>query len=151
MQPDHFERSMASKPKRQRSAARGRFEAPPADCDLEKVAENAVFIGDSQHKDIPFFVGTPFERQPLPRRNERGNASLCPHEFQNQQERLTQLLQDAIRKGQCEGPWKQNFPQFVWVRIDQTDLRVFKARHSANGKYKGWPEIVRESWPEEWQ
>lgn len=142
---------MATKPNHQRSAAKGRFEPPPVDCDLKMVATNAVFVGDSQHKDIPFFVGTSFVRQPLARRNERGNASLCPHELQNQQEHLTKLLRKAIQDGQCEGPWKQNFPQFVWVRFEAPDVRVFVARHSANGQYKGWPETVRQLWPEEWQ
>lgn len=131
---------MARRPQHQRSAAKGVFASPPPGVDLADIAGQAIFIGDPQHKDIVFFAGTAFERRPLPRRNECGQATLCPHEFSNHQDQLTAMLQDAIRKGQVEGPWKSGFPQRVWTRqLDDNGntVRVFAARHSANGQYKG--------------
>ena len=63
---------------------------------------------------------------------------MCDHNLRDSQDRLTEALREAVRKGQTGELWEGGFPRYVWARLDGT---VHEARliNRERGQYKGYP------------
>jgi hypothetical protein len=113
-------------PKRRRPQRR-EFASPPADVDLEALAERAEYVGSGEHKSYPSFAGPP---------KLRATATRCDPSLADQDE-LTGWLRDGIRKGQVGTLWEGDFPRYVWVSRQGT---WYEGRlvNPGLGQYKGY-------------
>lgn len=132
-----------STPKRRRPRRRPlkRRVVVPAGVDLEAAAEQAKYVGSSEHKNAPSSAGPP---------KLRLDASPCPPEIVKQQEKITGWLRAAIRHGSTGKFWEGHsprFPRYVWYRHGNT---VFEGRltNQVLGEYKGHP-LKRSEWPDD--
>ena len=102
---------------------------PPAEIDLEAVAEKCRYVGSPYHRTIRI-GGVP------PRRNKPGKTS-CPKNLQQNQSLVQRWLQEAIRRGNF-GKFDQGLPRVVW---HEEDGKLFEARSSGRGscEYHGYP------------
>ena len=114
-------------PRRKRPLRRAISAVPPG-IDLAKVAEEAVYVGSSEHKSFPSFAGPP---------KLRSDATRCDPSFDDVSV-LTEELRKAIRRGQVGAPWEGSFPRYAWARIDH-DCYEARLVNSGNGQYKGYP------------
>lgn len=110
----------------------------PQGVDLEAVAEQASYVGSSEHKNAPSYAGPP---------RPRADASRCPPELGSDPQRITDWLRAAIRQGSTSGQWEglsPGFPRYVWYKHDET---VYEGRllNSEQGQYKGDP-LERSEW-----
>lgn len=115
--------------KRKRPLRRERM-LPPDGVDLEVLASRAKYIGSSEHKAYPSPAGPPRLR-PL-------DASACDPAFKNEQDMLTEWLQEGIAAGNIGAPWMIDFPRYVWVRRGSLCYEAYATNHQL-GQYKGYP------------
>lgn len=122
-------------PRRRRPRVR-KLVGSPDGVDLGAVARQAVYVGSSEHKDLPSFAGPP---------RLRSDASCCPRNLATKQDLVTEWLKEAIRRGAVGGVWEGDFPRYVWFLIEDT---VFEGRlvNKGAGWYKGYP-LSPDEWP----
>ena len=107
----------------------------PPEIDLDGLANQVVYEGSAEHKDIPGFAGQP---------RLRADASCCPREITDR-EMVSGWLRLAIRRGAVGSPWEGEFPRYVWYMHGNI---VFEARlvNRESGSYKGYP-LDSDEWP----
>lgn len=103
---------------------------PPEGVDLQDVAARAKYVGSNEHKSYPSPAGPP--------RLRPWDASACDPAFKDQQDLLTNWLQEAIAAGNIGAPWMIDFPRYVWVRRDDVCYEAYATNHEL-GQYKGYP------------
>ena len=106
---------------------------PPSDCDLGKLAREAIYVGSPEHKSYPSFAGPP---------KLRADASKCDPALTNPDE-ITAWLRKALRAGHVGAPWEGSFPRYAWYEAAGT---VYEARlvNRQLGTYKGYPLLPSE-------
>lgn len=109
---------------------------PPEEADLDDIAEEVVYVGSQEHKTSPSFAGSP---------RPRPDASICPSRLNDQQDKLTDWLKDAIRRGAVVATLEGGYPRYAWYKEGET---VYLARlvNRGRGTYKGFP-IEKNEWP----
>lgn len=110
--------------------------APPAEVDLDLLADRATYVPSAEHKDRY----TPAAGV----RRLRTDATACPTDVS--QEQAQQWLRAALRQGHVGGPWAdQPFPRYAWARSGDV---VFEARltNAEQGWFKGYP-LEPSEWP----
>ena len=110
---------------------------------LEKVSNQAIYIGSAEHKIIKGYAGD---------LNPRGDAEKCPPGFsgtENQRQKVEAALRDAIRKGQVSSCVEGGFPRFVWCD-SLGDGLIYEARltNRDKGEYKGYPRSDLQTIPQ---
>lgn len=114
------------RPQRRRNNPKARVvRPPPADVDLDAVAEQATYESSPYHSGAV--------RSPAP----RPDASKCPSELSNDLERVKLWLRQAIQAG-TTGVWENGFPRYVWHRVGDV---IYEARQGSPGAgvYHGYP------------
>ena len=104
--------------------------------DLDSLARRACYVGSVEHKDVVSFAGQP---------RWRADASCCPRDTAQGQERFNDWLRSAIRAGATGAPWEGAFPRYVWYKNEDT---VYEGRlvNREAGQYKGY-SLHRNEWP----
>ena len=110
--------------------------SPPSGVSLARLAQNARYVGSSEHKTYPSFAG--------PAR-PRADASKCDPSLADPDE-LTAWLRKAIEAGNVGAPWEGDYPRYVWHRRSDT---VYEGRlvNQELGHYKGYP-LGSDEYPE---
>lgn len=126
---------MMRAPRRRRPRKR-EIHAPPADVDLDRLADRVRYVGSPEHKDAPSFAGPP---------RPRADASRCPREMTADLERINEWLRQAIRAGAVGAPWEGGFPRYVWYKYRAIVLEG-RLVNRETGEYKGYP-LGRAEWP----
>jgi hypothetical protein len=121
---------------------------------LEAAADRAIYIGSPKHKFGAFSgqVGRPGARPTTVQQAQQEPPTppftiICPEKWNNRDPAAdaTQLLRDAIRKGQIGHPLGgDGLPEYVWARDPEDGSIVYQARrlsYPANG-YKAYPLIA---------
>lgn len=121
-------------PRRRRPLRRSVIVQAPAN--LANLSARATYVGSTEHKDVPSFVGAP---------RLRHDASRCPRNLAVERERLCSWLKMAIRRGAVGEPWEGEFPRYVWYKHEHV---VFEGRlvNRTLGAYKGYP-LAKDEWP----
>ena len=103
---------------------------------LEQLSKIVTYVGSPEHKRSPSFAGHP---------RPRADASICPKELLDHQEKINGWLSCAVNKGSISEEFEGNFPKYVWYKDDD---HVFEARlvNKIQGTYKGFP-LNPEEWP----
>ena len=122
-------------PRRHRPRPR-EIHAPIDAARLDSLARRARYVGSQEHKDVPSFAGAP---------RLRADASCCPRDLAQEQQRIDEWLRGGIRAGAVGAPWEGAFPRYVWYKHGET---VFEGRlvNRETGEYKGFP-LHRDEWP----
>jgi hypothetical protein len=113
------------RPKRKR-VQRHKRTPPPKGVDLRAVANEVRYVGSPEHKMTPSFAG-----QPSP----RSDASVCDPSLANQQGLVQLWLRDALRQGDCGGPWTGRFPRYVWRKTEH-EAHEARLTNYSTGEYK---------------
>jgi len=103
----------------------------------QELAESILYVGSPEHKDVASFAGNP----PRP----RPDASICPRDLADGQDRMTSWIQEAVRRG-AYGEMRENgFPRYLWYKEGDA---VYEGRlvNSGQGTYKGYP-LEEGEWP----
>ena len=120
--------SMMKRPERRR-IQRHRKTPPPAGVSLQDLAEQVRYVGAPEHKLTPSFAGYPAPR---------ADASVREASLANQRGLVQSWLRDAIRQGQCGGPWEGRYPRYVWRRTED-EAHEARLTNRSTGEYKGYP------------
>jgi hypothetical protein len=114
----------------------------------------ASYVGSAEHKDQPSWLGLPRlrRRNPSDPDDHRQNATVCPLVTEEDRNRATQWVRQAIGNGQFDPRiWAGEFPRNIWHcdtgTFWQGRLTQRGAGDCPNGEYKGWP-ISRVEWNE---
>lgn len=126
--------------------APNRSKAPPPE--LASIASRAYYLGATPHKAKRSWLGVPEPRRTrktaADKDDTRQNASICPLVEDAEREEATRWVQDAIRLGQCRGPWEDGFPRYIWYKSEDGRYwagRIMQPRQGdpPRAAYKGWP------------
>jgi hypothetical protein len=122
---------------------------------LGTLAGSASYVGSGHHKDVPFMDVVPHPREGslhIETAEAEGidnpDCTLCPRKWARRGKLATELLRDAIRRGQVSSdaaPAK--LPKRVWVRDPEDAEIVYEAKllsHPHDG-YKAYPLTSRQS------
>ncbi|MCF8258672.1 MAG: hypothetical protein K9J06_14045 [Flavobacteriales bacterium] len=103
---------------------------------LEELSKIVTYVGSPEHKRSPSFAGHP---------RPRADASICPKELLEQQDRINGWLSFAVNKGSISEEFEGRFPKYVWHKDGD---QVFEARlvNRELGTYKGFP-LNPDEWP----
>lgn len=104
--------------------------------ELAALARQVSYVGSVEHKASPSFAGWP---------RPRADATICDREVSDDQRRLTDWLQIAVRRGDIGEPWEGIFPRYAWYQDGNT---MYEARlvNRETGEYKGYP-LLKSEWP----
>lgn len=121
---------MAKRPSPQRGIRRGAFSEWPAHAESpDDVAAKVTYTGSRLHKTYPSPAGPP---------GARSDRSKCAYFSSDQWPRLLDALRTAIRAGSVGEFEKGEFPDRVWVWINDV-LHEARLTNAINGDYHGFP------------
>ena len=120
--------SNMQRPQRKRIGRHSRT-APPEGTDLNAVAGRVRYLGSPEHKTTLSFAGRPAPR---------ADATLCDPRLHDRRNQVESWLAEAIRRGDCGGPWENGFPRYVWRREVGVTYEA-RLSNQQRGEYKGYP------------
>jgi hypothetical protein len=121
--------------------------------ELNELAAHAMYVGSSEHKDVPSMGLVPRPREGALRVEEaegldNPDCMLCPRKWVGRQDDATDLLRGGIRLGQVSEDGATNsLPSRVWVRDPEDGSIVYEAKRLSHpeGGYKAYPLTTRQS------
>lgn len=110
--------------------------------ELATLAQRAVYLGSSEHKNKRWWGGRPEAGN----RAEWQTTTIYPLTTEDDRIRATGWVQTAINAGQCRFSQEdKNFPKWIWHEADGQIWMGYLVNDGL-GQYKGWPidEVERD-------
>ena len=117
---------------------------------LDSAAAVATYVGSEEHKAKRWWGGMPGVRRRKGgeiQRPKKQHTTVCPLVTEEDRERATLWIREAIRNRQCrfvDGDGQ--FPKHVWHTDDGGEHWHGRCVNSEKGEYKGWP-VTEEEMP----
>ena len=117
---------------------------------MDLAAELAVYVGSEEHKVKRWWGGLPAARRRKDgriRRPKKQRTTVCPLVTEEDRERATRWIREAIGNGQCrfvDGDGR--FPKHIWHTDDDGGHWRGLCVNPEQGEYKGWP-VTEEEMP----
>ncbi|CAK0752586.1 conserved hypothetical protein [uncultured Gammaproteobacteria bacterium] len=115
---------------------------PRNETERQALAVRASYVGSTEHKEERWWgglPGAPYSKNGIPTRPKKQKTTICPLVKEDDRDRATTWVQEAIVKGQYEfTEGDQDFPKHIWHEADEKYWFGF-CTNPAAGQYKGWP------------